>query len=388
MTLAWPLGCSIVVAIAMAWLVRDWIPSLSVSAMVTAAWVVALWSLVRKTNGQAAAQARSSNNQPVAAEHSPALANCLSEITGQLQSIHSETERVQGIFYEAIEKLIASFNGLSQQTNEQQMLAVALTRDISGAAAVGEEAKGFDLFVQHTSGTLATFVESSLQTSKDGMILVEMMDDVTGQLAYIQQSVEEIKSISKQTNLLALNAAIEAARAGDAGRGFAVVADAVRALSSRTSEFGHNIEQNVAKVNATTASAKEVTYRLASQDMSVAVQSKKRIEETMTDLDAMNARVADIADSMGRIATDVKTGVNQAVMSLQFQDLVRQLIGHVQQRVQSLDALVAALSQGCATTDAHLDVSALEQAITELRAKTAHSPVRQRSAQAGEIELF
>jgi len=64
--------------------------------------------------------------------------------------------------------------------------------------------------------------------------LLNTLMNLSDQAKDISDVLGTIKEISDQTELLALNAAIEAARAGEAGRGFAVVADEVRKLAEKT----------------------------------------------------------------------------------------------------------------------------------------------------------
>jgi len=64
--------------------------------------------------------------------------------------------------------------------------------------------------------------------------LLHTLRNLSNQAKDISDVLGTIKEISDQTELLALNAAIEAARAGEAGRGFAVVADEVRKLAEKT----------------------------------------------------------------------------------------------------------------------------------------------------------
>ncbi|MBI3874109.1 MAG: chemotaxis protein [Arcobacter sp.] len=77
----------------------------------------------------------------------------------------------------------------------------------------------------------------------------EAMDDITAQVALINNAISVIDQIAFQTNILSLNAAVEAATAGEAGKGFAVVAGEVRNLATRSADAAKEIKNIV--TNAT-----------------------------------------------------------------------------------------------------------------------------------------
>ena len=90
--------------------------------------------------------------------------------------------------------------------------------------------------------------------------------------------------------------------------------------------------------------------------------------------------------------------VNRAVTALQFQDMVSQLIGHVDRRVDGLNSLMKefdALSDGIRHALAEGDVNPLRRATESVRtqlsmlaAAVENSPVRQQEISHGEIDLF
>ncbi|MDO9188558.1 MAG: methyl-accepting chemotaxis protein, partial [Sulfurimicrobium sp.] len=215
----------------------------------------------------------------------------LNEQTGeQIAGIKQEIRQTQDILSDAIHKLINSFTGMDSHTREQQRLALDLTEQTSNNDSSGQST--FENFIAETSQTLSTFVQTTVETSKIGMSLVEMMDDIKNDVDKIMGALGEIQAISQQTNLLALNAAIEAARAGEAGRGFAVVADEVRKLSARSNSFSDLIGKHMTTVNISVQDAEKAINSMASKDMNFALQSKTRVQNMMGNISGINARMS------------------------------------------------------------------------------------------------
>jgi methyl-accepting chemotaxis protein len=340
----------------------------------------------------------------LASELGTAFRQCAREINIQIETSHAELEQAQGLFMDAIQKLIASFTAINTQTQTQQQLA--LTIALGHTADSDSEARhggGFEAFVAETSNTLRFFVDGTVQNSKVAMGLVEKMELITGQIADVQKMLREIEGISKQTNLLALNAAIEAARAGEAGRGFSVVADEVRDLSGRTSQFSQQIRKTIANVQESVNAAERAIDQTASQDMTFTLQSKLRVDEMMADVRKVNTAMGTAAKELAVITRSVEENVNTAVTTLQFQDMVTQLVGHVRRRLTALDgvagkisALAVNLDQPAGQTTDHDEhtlgvrqaCDELKKLLADVQLRTIRNPVRQASMSTGEVELF
>ncbi len=352
------------------------------------------------TPGHSLDELRSAGEQTgLMGETATTLIRCSQEFGEQFDETRAELQRAQAIFSEAIETLIGSFHAMLDQSKQQQALGLLV---LSRNAGEGGDAVDFARFTRETSSTLRAFVDSVVENSKLAMALVEMTERISGQVREVLDMLGEIDGISKQTNLLALNAAIEAARAGEAGRGFSVVADEVRDLSARTGHFSQQIRARVGSVQASIGDAEAAINRMAAQDMTFAIKSKQDVEQAMDSVERMNEATGQTVGELQHIAEAMERNVSQAVMSLQFQDMVTQLIGHVAKRLDELHEIMREIEgasgiveQGAATGIAppqaerlrgHLD--SVRTRLDRLKETTNNNPVCQQSFASGEVELF
>jgi methyl-accepting chemotaxis protein len=373
--------------------------------LVAAFWLTAAFVTGRHCRRETAALAQQCNARidALGSELGGAFAQCAGEFDAQLHSAQGEIQQTQELFQDAIQKLVASFTSMNTQAQLQQTLALRISTGHHQDDVNPTDKGGFATFVAETSDTLQFFVDNTVQGSRVAVELVENMDKITSQVAEVHGILGEIEGISKQTNLLSLNAAIEAARAGEAGRGFSVVADEVRDLSGRTSQFSQQIRSAIAKVQEAVHVTEVAIDRLASQDMTFALQSKQHVDEMMRDAQKVNETIATSAGELSAVTREVEASVNAAVTTLQFQDMVRQLLAHVIQRIDALNGVSAQLRHlggqlagaESAGADPETRVRGIERACRELsalleaaRQMTVHSPVRQASMASGEVEMF
>ena len=366
--------------------------------MLSLGWLVITYLVTKQTEKQ-------SKNQPyqgadeVTAETQRVLADFSTELTGQFKYVKSDLSRVESLFRTAITKLITSFTDIDAQSKAQQKLALSITA--SKKTDVRED-YGFEAFVKDASKSLQLFADSTVQNSKLGMELVDKMNDISDQIQDVQRILNEIEAIAKQTNLLALNAAIEAARAGETGRGFAVVADEVRNLSSHTNQFSQQIRNRISIVRQSVKDAEEVIHTMASQDMTFALQSKQHVEKTMQEIQEINDQVNRSVNELGTIANQIESDVNQAVISLQFQDLLAQLLGHITKRIETIVTMSQNITHAAektlpqeTTSETVINWEQLKQSykqvatvLQQIKDVTLQSPVRQDGINTGEVELF
>ena len=297
----------------------------------------------------------------------------------------NELSKVDSLLHNAISEISQSFMNLSQNIETQHQLSNSLIDRYSGHSTKSGEVN-FKTFVEMTQNTLGFFVESTIETSRISMQLVERMELITQKIGLILKSSSDMDSIAKQTNLLALNAAIEAARAGEAGRGFAVVADEVRALSNRSTEFSEVINNHISGVYEDLKKAEDAVSQLAAKDMSFALSSKKQVENMLSNLHSLNEHTLDVVTELGQLSQAIGGTVNQALTAMQFQDMCSQLLELMRKYCNKLVVYSTSLNS----------LSSFEpaQQLPELRAaneafkQPPHNPVAQSNLAAGGIDLF
>lgn len=213
------------------------------------------------------------------------------------------------------------------------LLAERIHASVGGSAAEGAETALVRL-LESSKCDLETIVEALRQAvaSKE-LLLAEVMQlsELTGQL---QTMAKGVADIAKQTNLLALNAAIEASRAGEAGRGFAVVADEVRKLSSLSGETGQKIGHIVETVSQAIEKTLSISREYAEKDTTTLGASSQVIYQVIEQFQRSASALVSHNDRMRNESEAVGAEIADVLVSLQFQDRVSQMLGHVHADVE------------------------------------------------------
>jgi len=170
------------------------------------------------------------------------------------------------------------------------------------------------------------------------------------------------------------------------------VADEVRDLSARTSAFSQQIGGLMQSMRDGVRSTESAISQMASQDMTFALSSKVEVEEVLAAVERLNAQRRSGVEQLTLHSSAMDEEVNRAVMAMQFQDMVSQLVGHVLQRVDALEALANSISELVVAQEQPGGRERAEQAIAaRLSAlpaiKDVHT-VNQARIAVGDIELF
>lgn len=261
----------------------------------------------------------------------------------QFERLRMSLMRSQDIVASAAADLRES-NGRSKLRDmAEELLALATDEAQSQRRAQVEQ------FAVRTQESLSGFVRTVEQLSAGSAAIGVRFEGVRSKLDQVRGLIGQVNQINRQTELLALNAAIEAARAGEAGRGFSVVADEVRKLSQRTEQFSNEISSLLADVHAAIAEAGEAVAVSAGTDIGSARESETQATQLWQQMSDINANASEQAERINQLSGAIHDAIMQAMVSMQFEDIVGQLLSKVREQAD----LMARYVNG--VFDAHRD---------------------------------
>lgn len=155
----------------------------------------------------------------------------------------------------------------------------------------------------------------------------------------LQNMAEEVTAIALQTNMLSLNAAIEAAHAGPNGRGFAIVATEVRQLSHASRAIGQNINKRIRSINEALTTIASHNLAVSGSDHEIIQRSEENIQAVLRQQRARTEQFIAAAGTTRKQNGQVKDSIEDALVHLQFQDRVSQILAQLAAAMNAADAL-------------------------------------------------
>lgn len=257
--------------------------------------------------------------------------------------------------------------GLASQTEELERVRVALTGNADQLGLLTEVRQALD-----------SMVARMLMVGDKSDALVSHIETLVTDGGAIVARVNQLEQLSKRTKFIALNARLDAVRAGPGGRTFRVVADEVKAMADEAAAVTSEVQQSMLTVRATLADLQDSVTLLAGKGFNHVLDKHNAVLAAICRLDASHEVTSDAAAKL-------RDDVADAVRSLQFEDLLSQLLERTSERFSQLVLLWKAWQLACTRDD-----ETAWQSLTKVLGSFAvpQPPPRLESLQAGTSELF
>jgi methyl-accepting chemotaxis protein len=171
-----------------------------------------------------------------------------------------------------------------------------------------------------------------MQSSRD--VLTAEMNSIVAYIAELQLMAEDVKTIAFRTNLLSINAAIEAAHAGESGRGFGVVAHEVHVLSNESRSTVQKINERIGSITDTLRKIEGYNKSVSGHDVQAIRSSEQSIRTVLERQQQRVAGLASVANSARKEHNAIRNDIEEALVKLQFQDRVSQILTQVVSTMQ------------------------------------------------------
>lgn len=247
---------------------------------------------------------------PAVIEGLQTIAPICAVLSAQLEHVVQETETASSTFAGQLTAIDAAVATLTDKIAE----LVEATRQ-------GREMREYAARNAHLVSELTETVKNRDTTIRNLVRDIHELD----------AEADAIRDISRTTNILGLNAMIVAANAGDQGAAFGVVAREVRALSTKSDASAHRIRSGIDALTQKINEALSNTGDTASTDLDAQLAQITDMEVTLQQQRAsITQATTAIVDEVQDTATQLASLTLEAMSAVQFQDLVRQLVEHVQ----------------------------------------------------------
>jgi methyl-accepting chemotaxis protein len=243
---------------------------------------------------------------------------------------HVEASRQQ--METAVAELSACFSSIVDQISAAVQTAAAETGTVDDAE------HGLVAVFARSERELAAVIASQQRTVAGMRAMLEQVQGLDRFIAELQGMAADVAQIAQQTSLLSLNAAIEAARSGEMGRGFAIVAKEFRTLSARSGDTGRRMAEKVQLISQAITDTRAVVRESVQAEDSSMQTARDGIGHVLGEFRAITTALQNASTLLQQESVQIKSAVSGALVQLQFQDRVSQILSQVEASIAALPA--------------------------------------------------
>ena len=191
------------------------------------------------------------------------------------------------------------------------------------------------------SGDTVRHILEELVAELDAMQTLCHVDDDAADLAMLARARELVHELSKSIRdyarvvrtlqMLGISTRIESARLGSDGRGFSTLADDVEKLGYKIVEYSDRIMQQAKTLDTLAEKAEASTREMHEMQRECAYSVFSSIRDNMDTLHEVAEGSRKASEDVRGHTTDIAASMGRIIGSLQFHDIVRQQVEHVEE---------------------------------------------------------
>ncbi len=269
-----------------------------------------------------------------------------------MPTIVADTQRMIDFLGFCLKKFPLLRKGLSQSITQREPDFLRLGEqllDISSRAGdISEDANALTQLTQDT--TVEGFAKklndklgdmTQLCTQTSGSDNIQELTSIIRTIEMLDKHLSEFKRIVRSLQMLGISTRIESARLGSDGRGFSTLADDVESL-------GHTIVNYSSQILAKSKELFEFAFSARSKTEELHQVQQQYSSDVLGKLTSNLKQLRDLSDTARTISSDIAlqaeqttSNIGDIVSSLQFHDIIRQQVEHVEESIDDMIALIS-----------------------------------------------
>lgn len=205
---------------------------------------------------------------------------------------------------------------------------------------------------------------------------IDEFSRVRSYLSDLLKLLENYSRIVRTLQMLAISTRIESARLGADGRGFNTLADDVEKLGFKIVEYSSSIHKHAGKLDILSVTAGERMASIGAMQKECSIDLFSRVKENLGHLNGYGQSLSSISQELTNTMSDIQESIGGIVSSMQFHDIVRQQVEHVEEILGESEEYV----QSILSDHSEEDVASWLATITTLQAmqiSSAHTSFTQ-----------
>jgi methyl-accepting chemotaxis protein len=252
----------------------------------------------------------------------------------------ADTERrlFAGPFLEALDGIVSRLAGVIEG-REHEFLELGET-----LMKIAERSKGLsDMALKLSERTSSGAVQSGAERLGDALRTFtdicesaeasgdrEALKEIAAMVGFLEDSAGSFAGIVKKLRMLGISTRIESARLGALGRGFATLSDDVEKLAGKMVVDSESLSRRSRELGDLVGSAVQGTAGLDDKRRDCSETASREIGEGIETLESMFGASRRAAEELSNRTEAIRSNVSGIVSSLQFHDIVRQQVEHVE----------------------------------------------------------